>query len=184
MLSTLGCLQPSTPRQAVHAIPPALLPALPQHPKLPPHTSPLQLLTPWPKSSRWKNMSSQGSQGASRAEPFSRGWYGNGWLAPCKSLSRVHGGAMLLGRGLNTAQVWERTKWTSSWCFYSVLKRNHKPTKSHGQCPTASVLCSLGWGLQARQLRVCSRHLLCLGQALGMENAAWLRSGKYFPFLE
>lgn len=79
-----------------------------------------------------------------------------------------------------------KDKGTSSWCFYSVLKRNCKPTKKKKLWP---VSYSIGFvfpmlGFVGRVAEGLQQVPTVPWSGLGMGNAAWLRSDKYFPFLE
>lgn len=73
---------------------------------------------------------------------------------------------MLSGRGLNTAQVWQRTKELHHGVFTVFQKETTNSQKAiasvlqHQFCVPYAGVCRQGW------LRACSRYLLSLDQAL------------------
>lgn len=171
MLSSLGCLQPCTPGQAVRAMPPACSSSCPL-PSIPNWLHTRAHFSFWLHDLK----AAGGSQGASSGGPFSTGWCGNGWLVPCKPLRRVQGDGMQSGRGLSTAQVWQRTEELHHGVF-TVFKnklQTHRKTMSsllqHQFCSPYTAVCGQGgWGLAAGTY-----------SALGMENAAWLTNISHF----
>lgn len=150
MLSSLGCLQLSTPGQAVRAMPPVSSSC-----SLP--SSPNCLHTRVHFSFWLHDLKAAG--GRLWALRVAKGHPGLGpspqadvVMADCAMQALEEGarGWNAVRKRLQHSPGLAKDKGTSSQCFYCVLKRNHKPPKNYGQSPTASVLCSRCWVCRQR----------------------------------